>query len=248
MFHPKLQKLQKVCGQGGAAPTLRHLGAALVSSICDYQIQEVRLRVIGAQDPPLSAREEEAQRAIECVIVEPGESIEPYAAEFSASFRDTFASLQKRLDDGCILIFARTARPDGAGREVAGYGIMERGGFSSLGIKGKLPDHIMFMHYTEVAQRYRGQRIAQVMSRARNEYYRKHGITGGLSTHSPGNTASDRAFGKFGSGVVCQAVRVSIFRGLISWHTPWKNIERAITGPLPRSSSARTTAKLPQLN
>ena len=75
MLRQNLQKLRAIYRQGGEAALLRYLGAALLSSICDYQIQEVYLRVIRAQNPPVSGREKEAQRAIERVIVGPSAGI-----------------------------------------------------------------------------------------------------------------------------------------------------------------------------
>jgi hypothetical protein len=107
---------------------------------------------------------------------------------------------------------------------------MECGGFSAAGIRGKISPDILFVHYTEVTPQYRGQRIAERISRARNAYCREHGIKKSCTAHTTGNTSSERAFRKFGSRVLCYAVRVSLFRGLIVWYTPWKKIEQAIAG------------------
>jgi hypothetical protein len=201
-------------------------GRSLISSICSYQLQEVRGRMIRHQDSFSLSRENE--NAIECVVVEPGESLQPLASEFSLPFRDSLSSLQRRLDQGCTLFFLRRPEQDGAGKEVVGYSVAEVGGFSSVGISGKLPKDTLFVHYSEVTAKYRGQRIAQLLTKARNEYCRKHGIKKSCTTHTPSNISSERAFRKAGSRLLCHAVRVSLFRGLVVWHTPWKKIERAI--------------------
>lgn len=224
----KLRQLGSVQREQGLFGVLNSVGRSLVTSICDCRVQEVRGRIIKDRDPPLSPREREAKMAIECVIVEPGGSLESFAPEFSFRFRDSLDSLKERLDQGCVLILARSAKENNTGNRIVGYTIMERGGFSAAGIKKKISPDILFVHYAEVAEQYRGQRIAQVLTRARNDYCRKNGITKVCNAHTPGNTSSERAFRKFGSRCLCYAVRVSLFRGLIIWHTPWRKIERAL--------------------
>jgi GNAT superfamily N-acetyltransferase len=228
MFRQKLPKLSAIYRQDGGGALVRHLGSALITSVCDYQIQEVRGRIIMAQDPVSSPRGKESDLATECVIVEPGDSLAPFAADFSQPFRDSFESLRLRLDQGCTLMLARRAQPEGIRREIVGYSIMELGAFSAAGIKGKISQDILFVHHTEVAEKYRGQRIAERISRARNDYCRRRGIKKACTAHSPDNTTSARAFRKFGSRILCYAVRVSLLRGLFVWHTPWKKIARAI--------------------
>lgn len=228
LVRQKLRKLSAIYQQGDAFALIRHLGSALITSVCDYQIQEVRGRIITAQDPVASPRGKESDLVTECVIVEPGDSLAPFAADFSQPFRDSVDSLGQRLDQGCTLILARRAQHEGTGREIVGYSIMELGAFSAAGIKGKISKDILFVHHTEVADKYRGQRIAERISRARNDYCRKRGIKKACTAHSTGNIASERAFRKFGSRVLCYAVRVSLLRGLFVWHTPWKKIARAI--------------------
>jgi hypothetical protein len=212
-------------GQGFVA-VLKSVGRSLLRSVCSYQIQEVRGRVIWDQDPMSSPRANE--NAVECVIVEPGSSLDRFASEFSLPFRDSFQSLRERLDQGCVVILARRAREADGSMEIVGYSIMECGGFSAAGIKGRISPDILFVHYTEVTPKYRGQRIAEIITRTRNAYCRQHGIKKSCTAHNTGNTSSERAFRKFGSRVLCYAVRVSLFRGLIVWHTPWRKIEKAI--------------------
>jgi hypothetical protein len=210
----------------GLFSAAKGIGRSLLHSICSYQIQEVRGRMIRDQDPFSTSRENE--NTIECVVVEPGESLKPLASEFSLPFRDSLASLEKRLSEGCTLFFLRRNKKDGDEREIVGYSVAEVGGFSSVGISGKLPKDTQFVHYSEVTAKYRGQRIAQLLTKARYEYCRKHGIKKSCTTHTPSNISSERAFRKAGSRLLCHTVRVSLFRGLVVWHTPWKKIERAI--------------------
>jgi hypothetical protein len=220
--------LNELRREDGALGVAKGVGRSLLRSIYSYHIQEVRGRIIGDKDPVAPHRENET--AIECVIVEPGTSLEPFASEFFLPFRDSFESLKRRLHQGCVLILARGSVERGSGKEIVGYSIMERGGFSAAGIKGRISSDILFVHYTEVTPKYRGQRIAEIISRARNAYCREHSIKKSCTAHTTGNTSSERAFRKFGSRVLCYAVRVSLFRGLIVWHTPWKKIERAVEG------------------
>jgi hypothetical protein len=221
------QPLVQHRGQGFVA-VLKSVARSLLHSICSYQIQEVRGRVIWDQDPVPSSRANE--NVVECVIVEPGSSLDRFASEFSLPFRDSFESLKERLHQGCVVILARRPVEGGSGKEIVGYSIMECGGFSAAGIKGKISPDILFVHYTEVTPKYRGQRIAEIISRARNAYCRSHSIKKSCTAHNPSNFSSERAFRKFGSRVLCYAVRVSLFRGLVVWHTPWKKIERAVKG------------------
>jgi hypothetical protein len=224
----KLVRLFETYRGDGLFSAAKGISRSLLRSICSYQIQEVRGRVIWDEDPMPSSRANE--NAVECVIVEPGSSLDRFASEFSLPFRDSFESLRERLDQGCIVILARRPVEADSGKEIVGYSIMECGGFSAAGIKGKISPDILFVHYTEVTPKYRGQRIAEIISRARNAYCRQQGIKKSCTAHNTGNTSSERAFRKFGSRVLCYAVRVSLFRGLVVWHTPWKKIERAIKG------------------
>ena len=241
----KLEKLLALHRENGLSGVAKTIGHSVMSSICDYQIQEVRGRVRTDQDSVLPPPKNESDLATECLILEPGDSLGPFAAEFPLPFRDSFDSLQQRLEQGCTLILARRAQQGGTGQEIVGYTIMELGGFSAAGIKRKISKDILFVHYTEVAQKYRGQRIALVLTRAINEYCRKRGIIKSCTAHSTGNIPSERAFRNFGSRILCYAVRVSVLRGLFVWHTPWKKIEKAI-GELDSVGRSREQTARPQ--
>jgi hypothetical protein len=224
----KFDKLRAAYRAGGFAALAEHVARSIASSVCDYQIQEVRGRIIREHDPVASARENESSIATQSIIIESTGELQPFLSEFGLPFRDSVDSLKKRLDQGCTLILARRAKQGEACHEVVGYSIMELGGFSAAGIKGKLSSDILFVHYVEVADKYRGQRIAQVITRARNDHCRNRGIRKSCTARRPDNTTSARAFRNFGNRRLCYAVRVSLLRGLFVWHTPWKKIERAI--------------------
>jgi hypothetical protein len=246
LIQQKLQKLSAVHREHGFLGMLKAVSRFLMSSVCDYQIQEVRGRIIADQDPVVARRENEIKLAIECSIVEAGDALEPFAAEFSLPFRDSFDALKQRLDQGCALILARHAQQNGAGNEVVAYSIVERGGFSAAGIKGKIAKSILFIHHTEVAHKYRGQRIAQVLTGVMKEYCRNRGIIISCTAHTTGNIPSERAFRRFDSSrLLCHAVHLSFFRGLLVWHTPWSKIERAIASldsRLERSGDGKTAS------
>ena len=219
---------------------IKSLARSLARSVCDYQIQEFRGRIIADQDPPFTPNEHDNGRPLVCTVITPGASLQPFAAEFTLPFRDSFETLERRLAQGCVLIFGR--RPLEVSRyEVVGYSIMEAGVFSAAGVHGKIPQDIMFVHYTEVTRKYRGQRIAERISRARNDYYRANGIRRSCNAHSPSNITSERAFRKFGSDLLCYIVRITFFRGLVVWHTPFKRIEAAI-GKLDRQVASATSS------
>jgi hypothetical protein len=199
----KLKKLLALYRQDGLLAVAKSIGQSVISSICDYQIVEVRGRVIWDHDPAPSVQVNDSKNATECVIVESAEGLQCYTSEFRSLFRDSVDSLKRRLKQGCVLILARRAKQDLTGYEVAGYSIMEVGGFSAAGINGKISRDILFVHYTEVAHEYRGQRIAQVITRKRNDYCREIGIKKACNAHRPGNTSSERAFRNFGSRLLC---------------------------------------------
>ncbi|HET9789053.1 MAG TPA: hypothetical protein VFP47_18090, partial [Pyrinomonadaceae bacterium] len=133
----KVNKLIELYRADGFMAAAQALTRSLASSLCDYQIQEVRGRVIWEQDPPPSDKARHGHLATQCVIVESAEELQRYASEFRLPFRDSVESLERRVDQGCVLILVRGFAKDGSGDEIVGYSIMERGGFSAAGIKGR---------------------------------------------------------------------------------------------------------------
>jgi GNAT superfamily N-acetyltransferase len=165
---------------------------------------------------------------ITCVFVESVAALREIEEEIPLSLRDSRDELQRRLAQGCSVIAARRPKPSGVGHEVIGYGINEPGVFSALGRRGKLPPDILFNHYLEVVPEYRGQRIADVMRRAMDEYCRVHGFTKRCTVVSPDNIASLRSNVRAGLTHTGTVARVSLLRGLFVWETPWHEIERTV--------------------
>jgi hypothetical protein len=224
----KLTKLPAFYCEDGLLAVAKDFGRRLKNAIYEYEIQEVRGRIIHPDDRFTSAAGNINGVKTQCTVVESAEELHRYANEFRSPFRDSLDALKRRLDEGCTLLLARRMSARDGGDEIVGYSIAEIGGFSAAGIKKKISKDILFVHYTEVANKYRGQRIAQVLTSARNEYCRRRGIKKSCTAHTTGNVPSERAFRKFGSRVLCYVVRISLFKGLIVWHTPWRKIERAL--------------------
>jgi hypothetical protein len=224
----KLTKLPAFYCEDRLLAGAKDFARRLKNAIYEYEIQEVRGRVIHPDERFPSAGGSVADLKTQCTVVDSAEELYRYANEFRSPFRDSLDALGKRLDEGCTLFLARRVNAGDGGDEVVGYSIGEIGGFSAAGIKKKISKDILFVHYTEVANKYRGQRIAQVLTSARNEYCHRCGIRKSCTAHTTGNLPSERAFRKFGSRVLCCAVRISLFKGLVVWHTPWRKIERAL--------------------
>lgn len=64
-----------------------------------------------------------------------------------------------------------------------------------------------------------------------------------MGATSPGNITSLRAFRRFADYErLCRTVRVSLFGGLIVWHTPWRKVEGAL-GKLTHGNSKQVSRK-----
>src|SRR4026207_2066670 len=113
----KLKKLLASYRSDGLSAVAKAVGRSVLSSVCDYQVQEIRGRSIAQQDSAWKPRENDIKLALECFIIEPGGSLEPFRAGFSLPFRDSFDSLKGRLDQGCTLILAGVCKQDETGNE-----------------------------------------------------------------------------------------------------------------------------------
>ena len=109
---------------------------------------------------------------------------------------------------------------------------VKKGVFSALGRKALLSPDILFVHYIEVLPGYRSQGIAKSLLRATYEYCERRGLKRTITVRSPRNQLSGQAFrqAKDSYRILGEMERISILRGLIVWHTPWRKIERAIAG------------------
>jgi len=190
--------------------------------------QFIFVRKIDAARVLASRSEATETSGITCVFVESTAALREIEEEIPLSIRDSPDELRRRLTQGCSVIVARWPKPSGVGHEIIGYGINEPGVYSALGRRGKLPSDILFNHYLAVVPEYRGQRIADVMRRAMDEYCCRHGFTKRCTVVSPSNIASVRSNVRAGLTHAGTVARISLLRGLFVWETPWRQIERAV--------------------
>lgn len=228
------QQLRDLYRESGVTGLRRLIGRTLFTALYHREVQYILLKRVESQKAVSPAPGKEGGAGTECLIVESAAALQEVVREMPATMRDSVDTLKERLERGCAVILARRPRRSEAGQEVVGYNICERGVFSALGRKRKIASDILFAHYTEVLPEYRGQRIAEVISGAVDEYGRAHGLTKLCSVISPANQASLRAFLRAGYTIVGTVARVSILRGLFIWETPWERIEAALRQVEPR--------------
>ncbi len=165
---------------------------------------------------------------LECVAVESALTLEALAAEIPDSFRDSVDELRRRVADGCVVFLARRPRDDGAGHEIVGYEISERGIFSALGRRHHVSDDVVFSHYAEVLPAHRGRRIHGLLFARRDAYFRARGGRLVVGVCLPQNHASLKALRRDGAAIVGAVEGVSLFRVLRVWSTPFASIEDAL--------------------
>lgn len=113
-----------------------------------------------------------------CTTVESADALQAGGYELAPSFRDSLARLQDRLRRGCVVFLVHRPRAGGAGQEVIGYSLSERGIFSALGRRERVSLNILF-NYMEVLPQYRGLRVTGLFWRAEWEYCWVHGVESG---------------------------------------------------------------------
>jgi hypothetical protein len=165
---------------------------------------------------------------IECLAVESALTLDALAAEIPASFRDSVDDLRRRLAQGCVVFLARRVRDDGVGHEIVGYEISERGVFSALGRRNRVPDDLVFSHYAEVVPPHRGRRIHGLLFATRDAYFRERGGRLVVGVCLPQNHASLKALRRDGAVIVGAVERVSLLRILQVWRTPSERVEAAL--------------------
>lgn len=207
----------------------------LLASLYHRQTQYILLKMISPQfaaEPDTVAAE---SLGLTCTTVESADALQAGGYELAPSFRDSVARLQDRLRHGCVVFLAHRPRAGGAGQEVIGYSLSERGVFSALGRREKISPNILFNHYMEVLPQYRGLRVTGLLWRAEWEYCRVHGMTKRYTVVLPANVPAMRSSLRVGLLIVGTVTRVSAFRGLWVWETPWERIEQALSAeePLP---------------
>ena len=207
------------------AQLFSRIGRAVAASVYARHRQVITVkRLDGAQQSAALA----ADPKIECVAVESMLALEALATEIPDSFRDSVDELRRRLARGCVVFLARRPRDDGAGHEIVGYEISERGVFSALGRRHRVTDEVVFSHYAEVLPAHRGQRIHGLIFAARDAYFRARGGRLVVGVCLPQNHASLKALQRDGAEIVGAVGRVKLFRVLGVWRTPFEHVERAL--------------------
>jgi GNAT superfamily N-acetyltransferase len=163
-----------------------------------------------------------------CLVADTVEGLRSVAHEIPGTFRDSADDLSRRVAQGCVVCLARRKRDDGAGYDVVGYELAERGVFSALGRRKAVAPDVIFSHWAEVLPAYRGRRIHAQLFAARDAYFRARGGTIVVGVCARRNRASLKALRRDGARVVGSVRQVSVLRLLILWETPWARIEHAL--------------------
>ena len=204
---------------------LRHAVYQVAASIYCHQRQFITVRRLEGAET--SIPEDSATIA---VMVDSLPAFRALAAEIPRTFRDSLEALEERVAHGCVLCLARRKRADGAGHEVIGYEIAERGVFSALGRRTPAAADVIFSHYAEVLPAHRGRRVHRLLFLTRDAYFRARGARLLCGVVDPDNAASLRALVRAGHVVVGTVERVAIFRWLVVRRTPREAIDRALRG------------------
>jgi len=159
--------------------------------------------------------------------VQSSASLWPFENEIPNSFRDSADRLKRRLDEGCLIIFA-LKRTEGQRHAILGYILAERGVFSALGRKLKIGPDVLFGHYIEVLPQYRHSGITKCLLNAMDDYCFKHGITKYCGSVSSRNSAAMAALASKSHEIIGKVEKISIFRGMFVWETPSDVIKKAI--------------------
>jgi ribosomal protein S18 acetylase RimI-like enzyme len=197
----------------------------LAASVWNREAVFVRGRTIGIQTPN---GEKVHAGPVEFLTLQSPSDIDAIARELPASFRDSPDRLKERLEEGCVVFLARALQKNPRRHEVVGYIIAEKGIFSALGRKRKVAPDVLYGHYIEVLPEYRRMGIANFLNRNMEEYARRNGLRKYYSTVSSKNRVATRILREKSRENLGKVERVSIFRGLYVWETPWEEIEKTL--------------------
>jgi hypothetical protein len=228
------RQLQYLYRGTGITGVIRQVGQKLIAPLYRREAQYILIR----NEPEVGGGDHSNDRAgIECVVIESPEALECERQDIHSV--DILQKLRDRLEKGCIVFLAYRPRATGAGREMTGYAIGQRGVFSALGRQWGIASDILFAHYEEVFPAYRGQRIQQALSRARGMYCRSHVVKrrcGVISVHNRPSLVATLRNGFVISGMIERRVFLG---GLYVWETPRERIEAALHEPTGSGHLAR---------
>jgi hypothetical protein len=216
---------------GGARAALRwfaHLVRAVTASLCSCQRHYITVKRLDEADATGVPTWMAADRETECLVLDSPKALRALAPEIPAGFRDSVGALHTRLAHGCVVCVARRPRKDGAGKEVVGYEIAERGVFAALGRRTPLSRDVVLSHHAEVLPAYRGQHIHRLLGATRDAYFRRRAGRIVCRVVAADDRASLQALGRAGHTVVGTVTRITALRGLVLWQTPMERIERVL--------------------
>ena len=203
--------------------------AALRAAAAAVYCRQVQYITVKRLDLPGPARHSPAtDHETTCVIADSEDAVEALASEIPATFRDSVDELRRRVAVGCVACFARRKRSDGAGHEVVGYELAQRGIFSALGRRNFAGHDVVFSHWAEVLPEHRGRRIHGLLFASRDAYFRARGATMVVGVCAAKNQASLRALRRDGAVVVGRVKQIALLGRLIVWETPWPRIAHAL--------------------
>ena len=202
---------------------------AVMTSLCSRQRHYITVKRLDEADATDAFTWTAADRETECLVLDSPKALRALAPEIPAEFRDSVGALHTSLAHGCVVCVARRPRGDGAGKEIVGYEVVERGVFAALGRRTPLARDVVFSHYAEVLPAYRGQHIHRLLCATRDAYFRRRAGRLVCRVVAANDRASLNALGRAGHTVVSTVTRIMVLRVLVVWQTPMDRIERALT-------------------
>lgn len=228
LIEEKIHQLRYFYRGTGVTGVVLQIARKLIAPFYQREVQYILIQSIESQDAADPVNKEGDSSGTECLILESSESLCAVESEIPSSFRYSVADLKEHLAQGCIVFLARRPKNTGSGKEVVGYNISQRGVFSAFGRKRRISSDILFTHYTEVLPEHRGQRIQQILIRARIEYCQMNRLKKRCATVGTENRPSILAAMRVAPTIVGTIERVSVLGGLFVWETPWERIEEAL--------------------
>jgi len=159
------------------------------------------------------------------VVVQDVATLKRFESELSRAIKYSRGQLRAALRAGSVLFLMRQPREDGAGHEILGYSLHERGTLELFGCRHPVGADMLFLHYTEVLPAYRGRQIAFHIAEVVAAYSRSVGITRWCTWIGATNHAALKARERIGWIVVGQIRQIRILGGLVTLQTPWQEIE-----------------------
>lgn len=154
----------------------------------------------------------------ECVEVETTEQLDQVAPEIPTIY--PLKRLHQAIDQGRILLLLRAPAENGKPGPLVGFRVCERGRFHSLGLKMPLPQTMLFTHYAEVFEQYRGRGYATELGKCARRYGLPRGMVVHCGTVASKNTTAYNAHIRSGhTRAVATVHRLDLWGGRFVWRT-----------------------------